>query len=57
MNKYEKFDKNELKELQRALRSYIGELDWNCLDTDQSQSLLDEVEDELGERFNSIDGG
>jgi hypothetical protein len=54
MNKYEKFDKAELKELQRALRCYISELDWNSKDTDQAAELLEELETEMGERFNNI---
>ena len=54
MNKYAKFDKEELKELQRALRTHLSELSWNCKDETFTQLLLNDIEQEMGERFNSV---
>ena len=53
MRTYELIPKHELIELRRALESYISELDWACQDTELAYKMLDDVKDEMGERFNS----
>ena len=43
----------DLKIIQRALKCLIGELDWSCKENLLEYELLDEVENELGHRFNA----
>ena len=51
-NRFFDFTDDELKALRYCLEAGISELDWSCKDNGLELSILDEVFDELGHRFN-----
>lgn len=53
MDKFFDMTNDELQILKRALKCYVSELDWSNKETLCEDELLEEVQNELGRRFNA----